>query len=306
MIKGIMETNINIIPQEQQLIPAIHGQTAAGEVNDAAEGKHHPGESSGFRTIRSITNDLPEDATPRAKAARPKKQKQSQAKKSPDELLSDGLNEEQKVVLARLLKEIPEVCEDYSRRRSEFGKLLYELQQVFSTAGKNGRFQKCLNHLHIPKSTAYDLIGRYQRIKDLPDVIVQAADQVNIDLGAPKVYSRFEELRFSRKDLDLAEAKRIIEPLTKKAKREVTSKFGPGITDEEKKVFPIYDALQRSMGDLTNKEKKELLTEALNLFAHYDLQCQEPFSISVVPTKAEDDWVLLPSKGKTMKEVTCP
>jgi hypothetical protein len=331
---AIME--INIVPQEQQLIPAIHAQTSAVEAIGPADG-NNSAELSGFRTIRSITDALPEDVTPRAKApnlevqtiAGPEKTttaaspvgltgnkgKSSRKKKTAKSSgiqkiasLSDGLDKEQKVELDRLLKEIPEALKDYSIHRRKFGKSLYELQAVFAKAGKNGRFQTCLRRLHIPKSTAYDLIGRHKRIVDLdlPAVILQAADEVNIDLGAPELYSRVEDLRFSREGLDLAKAKEIIGPLAKKAKREVTALFGPGITEEEKKAFKVFDAIRRSMGDFTGIQKKKALSEALNYYAHYDLGYKEQTSIELVPTKAEDDWVLLPSQGKaTAKEVTC-
>jgi hypothetical protein len=318
-----MQTNIS--PQEQ-LLPAIHEQTSAGEVNGPAVGKNSA-ESSGSRTIRSTPNALPEDAastakelnhvnlelqttpepgkaTPPISADRPKKQKQSRVKKSAAESLNNGLNEEQKLTVDRLLKEIPEAFKGCATRRRKLGECLSELQEVFAKAGKNGRFHTCLRQLHIQKSTAYDLIGRYKRINNISPPILEAADELGIDLGAPKMYSRFEELH-PPEGLDLAKAKELLAQLTKKPKPVVTPKFGPGITQEENQMFKVLDALRRSMGDFTHKEKKELLPEVLNLYAHYYLQNKEQMSIKVVPTKAEDDWVLLPSKGKSTEEATC-
>ena len=326
--------NLGLIAESEKFIPAIHGQTPSDDVNGSAD-LTNSAESSGFRTIPPEANALPESVIPTAKepnhanleaqtiaepakvtaespGARSRNKKKSEPKKKTAKSsgiasLTDGLAEEQKAAVDRLLKEIPEAFKDYSTRRRKLGEHLSELQEVFAKAGKNGRLQKCLNHLHIPKSTAYDLIGRHKRIidLDLPDVILQAAEAVGIDLGAPELYSRVEDLRFSREGLDLAKAKEIIEPLTKKAKRAVTQKFGPGITEEEKKVFKVFDALRRSMADFAGKEKEKVLAKALDLYAHYYLQHKEPMSLEMIPTRAEDDWVLLPSQGKAAKEVTC-
>jgi hypothetical protein len=256
----------------------------------------------------------PKKAAPQSSARHSKNNKKSPPEKPGAESsgirtiasLSKGLNEKQEKEVKRLLKEIPEAYKGYVGRRSELGKALCELQQVLATAGKNGRFKQCLDHLRIPKSTAYELIGRYESTKDIEPLFLQAADELGIDLGAPKVYSQFAELRFARQGLNLEKARKIIEPLTKKAKRDVTASFGPGITDEEKGAFKVFDAIRRSMGDFTDLQKKKALTEALNYYAHYFLGYKEPTSIALVPTKAENDWVLLPSKGKAAaKEVTC-
>jgi hypothetical protein len=213
--------------------------------------------------------------------------------------LTKGLTEDEKAVVDRLLKEIPDSLKDYANRSSELGKSLYELQQVFATAGRKGRFSRSLAELKVPKSTAYDLIACYTTIKDLPAVILQAAEEAGIDLGSPKLRSRVEDLSISRADLDLASARTIIEPLTKKTKREVRPRFGPGITDDEKIVYVVYDALRRSTGDLSDHKKKEAVAKALNWYAHYVLKYEQPAKMELTPTKAADDWVLNPSKGKT-------
>jgi hypothetical protein len=179
------------------------------------------------------------------------------------------------------------------------GQLLRQLQQVFASAGRKGRFDQCLCLLHIPRSTAYDLIERYEILEALPPAILQAADEVGLDLGAPKLRPQVQALSSSRADLDPTTARTMIEPLTKKAKREKRAKFGPGITDDEKAVYSLFDALRRSTGDLSAVKKKDLLTKALDLYAYYVLNYDKPATITLMPTKAENDWVLNPAAGKS-------
>ena len=235
----------------------------------------------------------------KARRGRTNKPKSSRIRKISH--LTKGLTEEEKSVVDRLLKRILDALKGYSNRSRVLCKLLYELQQVFATPGRNGRFNRILEEFKIPKSTAYDLIARYTTIMDLPAVILEAADEAGIDLGAPKLRSRIEDLTFSREDLDLAKARTIIEPLTRRAKRELRAKFGPGITDDEKIVYAIYDALRRSTGNLTDIKKKECVAKALNFYAHYILKYEQPATIELTPTQAEDDWVLNPARGKNSK-----
>lgn len=225
-------------------------------------------ESSGNRTIQSLTTDLPE---------------------------------EQKSTILALLEQIPEVYKFYWLRHQELGELLFKLQQQFANAGAKGRFNRCLRYLHIPKSTAYDLIKRYGAVKDLPDLIRQAAEEAVIDLGAAKCRSRLGELRFKRQGLTLQEAKDAIDSW-KKPKREARAKFGTGITKKEQKQFKVFDALRKAMSNLPAIEKKEYLQKGLNFWAHYCGEYTGPTTITLTPTKAEDDWVLHPEGGKSSRQ----
>jgi hypothetical protein len=113
------------------------------------------------------------------------------------DLLAKGLTPDRKSKVERLLHEIPEEWMTYTKRRREVGLLLRELQQVFASAGRKGRFEQCLGHLHIPKSTAYDLLAGYETLKALPPAILDAADEAGIDLGSPKLRPQVQALSSS-------------------------------------------------------------------------------------------------------------
>ena len=73
--------------------------------------------------------------------------------------LLEGLSDSQKNAVTRLLERIPVVARGYPDRRFELGECLYELHEVLAVSGHKGRFQRCLEHLRIPKGAANNLIA---------------------------------------------------------------------------------------------------------------------------------------------------
>jgi hypothetical protein len=216
--------------------------------------------------------------------------------------LTEGMTTAQKAEVEALMRAIPEQWSSYKTRRTDLGCALRKLQAAFASAGKNGRFTRCLTELQIPRATAYGLIERYESVQHLPETLLQSANEAGLDLAAPRTYARLDNIRFSRADLTKEKAQKIINNLLKKTERHKNPEFGPGITEQEKKAYRLFNAMRKATGDLDAKEKKVVLQAALNLYAKYENVCTEPEQFTITPTAAEDDWVLQPARGKTAQQ----
>jgi hypothetical protein len=216
--------------------------------------------------------------------------------------ITDGLPEEKKKLVTALMMEIPGHWKSYGSLRTDLGKKLQELQTVFAQAGKNGRFVHCLRKLKIPKATAYEQIKRYERISPLPLVLKKSAESEGIDLAAPRIQKRLAEQTLSLDNLTEEQAKKIIAELKKKPAKHTSGKFGPGITEGEKQTYQLYDAMRKVTGSILPKDKLAALQTALNWLAKYDNICTKPLQITITPTAAKDDWVLMPSFEKTQPQ----
>lgn len=105
------------------------------------------------------------------------------------------------------------------------------------------------------------------------------------------------EMRF----VPAGKAEEMIAELEKTPTKVKVPEFGEGITEEDKKVYRAFQAMKKGIDSLDANEKKGVLCKALNLVGHYEKLFANSETLTITPTKADNDWVLLPALGKISK-----
>jgi hypothetical protein len=123
---------------------------------------------SEVRTVRSITDNLPEDL--RAKAKEVFEVVQSNWK--------SYLNKDTA----------------FRQSRSDLAAALVEARKLLDEAGKKQLFHRFLEARGIPRSTAYDLIKDYERAAAAPEVLKKAAEQEGLDLTAKRHADQLQQV----------------------------------------------------------------------------------------------------------------
>ena len=111
---------------------------------------------------------------------------------------------------------------EYRASRVELGRILSELQALLARTGRNGRFATYLREKGIAKSTAYDLLEDYGRLRglDLPKIVVEVACEENIDLSAKRLDSAVRKLAPKLKAVTTRDqAKPLLDEVRKAGKR---------------------------------------------------------------------------------------
>jgi hypothetical protein len=115
-------------------------------------------------------------------------------------------------------KQLTTAWSGYVRNRFELGRILQELQELL-----RGQFRAHLANRNFARSTAYDLLADYDRVKDLPAIILEMAEAIGIDIAASR-YGTYIEANRSR----------LKEPVTKAA----ATAFLAGIQNAGKRAAP--------------------------------------------------------------------
>ncbi len=179
--------------------------------------------------------------------------------------------------------------------RMKFGGVLDELQTELATPGKEGRFRGYLKKRGIPHSTAYEVLADYNRLKNAPQVLIQAAEKSCLDLTAKRYAKAVAERLAGNQQMTANDAAEFIHFL-QEIKPE--PKYGPGLTKEDKELHRVFEALKTFTANVPDARKNGYAQKALNHWAYYDARQEDSFELKIEPQPVEDDWLLSPSKGK--------
>ncbi len=197
--------------------------------------------------------------------------------------LTIGLSQAQIPTVNNLVAKLPKLFENYRARYVDLGSALHELQVVFATAGKTGRFTRALKQLGIPRSTAYDAIKFVNMVRELPEAVLAEAEERKLDVSEPRIVKRIQAKSPSH-DISKENAKQILDEVT--APRKTPPKLRPKRfkSEADKQFFRLCKSLHTIIGDIPIDERVTQLNKALNLIAH---ELELP-SFNVTPTPPDD------------------
>src|SRR5205807_1528914 len=140
--------NVN---KQEAVQPLISHSETSSAIHSTATEKERSKESPEFRTIQNLTASLPNE----------------------DRQKAETILSELDVRWASFI----DTGTAFKISRFELGRVLSQLQRLFAKPGRHGLFARCLEAKNISKSTAYQLLNDYRRIKDLPNVLIEVAEK---------------------------------------------------------------------------------------------------------------------------------
>jgi hypothetical protein len=127
---------------------------------------------------------------------------------------------------------------DHSRDR-----LAHALYELHTVCVQQRKFCKALKEIGIPRATANNFIEGWERVRNLPPLIHQAAREIHLDLTAKRMADAIDEHTTRLQEIKTAtEAKAALERLREIGKRKSPTKTPISITDH---VAQREDKLRR-------------------------------------------------------------